>query len=380
VIYLDNAATSWPKPEIVYATMDKFLREKGGNPGHGSHSLAMAAKQVVDEARVVIARFIGAPEPERVIFTLNCTDSMNMAVKGLLKPGDEVITSTLEHNALLRPLRRMESQGVKVTWLKPEAGGAVKEEEIERAITPRTRLIAMIHASNVNGVIQPVRKYGQLARRYNLTLLVDAAQTVGHIPVNVQDEAIDLLAFSGHKGPLGPPGVGVLYMGPRVNLETLKEGGTGVASESETQPEVLPNKYESGTLNSQGIAGLGAGVKFIIENGQPELAEKEDRLTRKLIEGLSSIPGLSLFSAKGAEQAPLVSFNLKGYDPGEVGAILDQAFDIKVRSGLHCAPLAHKTLGTFPKGSVRISPGIFNTDKEIDLTLQAIARMARTTR
>ncbi len=381
MIYLDNAATSWPKPEIVYTTMDKFLREKGGNPGHGSHSLAMAAKQVVDEARVAIARFIGAPEPERVIFTLNCTDSLNMAVKGLLKPGDEVITSTLEHNALLRPLRRLESQGIKVTWLKPEAGGVVKNEDIERAITSRTRLIAMIHASNVNGVIQPVGKYGQLARRHNLTLLVDAAQTVGHIPVSVQDDAIDLLAFSGHKGPLGPPGVGVLYMGPKVNLETLKEGGTGVASESEIQPEVLPNKYESGTLNSPGIAGLGAGVKYILENSQAELAEKESRLTRKLIEGLSSIPGLELYAAgRSADQAPLASFNLRGYDPGEVGAILDQAFDIKVRSGLHCAPLAHKTLGTFPRGSVRISPGIFNTEKEIDQTLQAIARMAKTAR
>jgi cysteine desulfurase family protein len=382
MIYLDNAATSWPKPEIVYTTMDKFLREKGGNPGHGSHSLAMAATQVVNEARLATARFIGAPETERVIFTLNCTDSLNMAVKGLLKSGDEVITSTLEHNALLRPLRKLENSGVKVTWLKPrKAGGSVPVEDVERAISPRTRLIAMIHASNVNGVIQPVGLYGELARRHNLILLVDAAQTVGHYPVNVKDDRIDLLAFSGHKGPLGPPGVGVLYVGPRVNLETLKEGGTGIASESETQPDILPNKYESGTLNSLGIAGLGAGIGFIREKGPGQLAEHEGRLTRRLIEGLSVISGVEIYSAAGGgDQAPLASFNLSGYEPGEVGAILDQAFDIKVRSGLHCAPLAHKTLGTFPKGSVRVSPGIFNTEVEIDLTLQAIGRLAKTAR
>jgi cysteine desulfurase/selenocysteine lyase len=381
MIYLDNAATSWPKPEIVYQTLDRFLREKGGNPGHGSHSLAMAAKGVVDEARALMARFIQAPEIERVVFTLNCTDSINLALKGLLKAGDHVITSTLEHNALVRPLRKLELEGVTTTWLSPSpTSGVVSVEEIERSINPKTKLIAMIHASNVNGVIQPVASYGEAARKHNLVFLVDAAQTAGHFPVNVVADKIDLLAFSGHKGPLGPPGVGILYIGTRAHLDTLREGGTGIASESELQPDVLPNKYESGTVNSLGISGLAAGLKYIQEKGLPEIASYEDKLIHRLIEGLSTIAGVSLYAAPKTGQSPLISFNLRGYEPGELGAILDQAFDIKVRTGLHCAPLAHKTLGTYPRGAVRVSPGIFNTESEIDQTLKAISDLAKSAR
>jgi cysteine desulfurase family protein len=382
MIYLDNAATSWPKPEIVYQTMDRFMREKGGNPGHGSHSLAMAAKQVVDEARTLTARLIEAPEIERLVFTLNCTDSINLALKGLLKPGDHVITSTLEHNAMVRPLRKLETLGVKVTWLKPSAqSGAVAVEDIAGAINASTKLIAMIHASNVNGAIQPIADYGGVARKHNLLFLVDAAQTAGHFPLNVAADKVDLLAFSGHKGPLGPPGVGVLYIGPRVALDTIREGGTGIASESETQPDILPNKFESGTVNSPGIAGLGAGLKFLREMTLPEVALHEGKLVLRLIEGLASIPGVSIFHAPNkTKQAPVISFNLKGYEPGEAGAILDQAFDIKVRSGLHCSPAAHKSLGTFPRGTLRISPGIFNTQDEIDQTLSAISILSRSPR
>jgi cysteine desulfurase family protein len=380
MIYLDNAATTWPKPEIVYQTMDRFLREKGGNPGHGSHSLAMAAKRVVDEARTLSAGFIQAPEIERVVFTLNCTDSINLALKGLLKPGDHVITSTLEHNAVIRPLRKLEMEGVTTTRLKPSPeSGVVSVEDIEKEINPRTKMIAMIHASNVNGVIQPVGEYGELARKHNLVFLVDAAQTAGHYPVNVLADKIDLLAFSGHKGPLGPPGVGVLYIGPRVHLDTIREGGTGIASESEIQPDILPNRYESGTVNSLGISGLAAGLKFIQEKGLENLASYEDRLIHQLIEGLSKVAGVLLYKSPGKTgQAPLISFNIQGYEPGEVGAILDQGFDIKVRTGLHCSPAAHKTLGTFPKGTVRVSPGILNTDFEIDQTIKAISQLAGT--
>lgn len=379
MIYLDNAATSWPKPEIVYQTVDRFMRERGGNPGHGSHSLAMSAKQAVDEARLLTARFIQAPEVERVIFTLNCTDSLNLALKGLLKAGDHVITSALEHNALTRPLRKLERQGIKVSWLEPSpASGVVEPEKIRQAVGPATRLIAMIHASNVDGAVQPVAEYGKLARKYGLILLVDAAQTVGHFPVSVAQDKIDLLAFSGHKGPLGPPGVGVLYMSARVNLDTIREGGTGIASESEYQPEILPNKFESGTLNSPGIAGLAAGLKFINEKGLAEVSAHEKKLVKRLVEGLAVIEGVTLLLAPpGTEQAPVISFNLRGYEPGDLGAILDQAFDIKVRTGLHCAPAAHKTLGTFPKGTVRVSPGYFNTEAEIDQTLASISQVAR---
>ncbi|HEX7475185.1 MAG TPA: aminotransferase class V-fold PLP-dependent enzyme, partial [Dehalococcoidales bacterium] len=300
-------------------------------------------------------------------------------LKGLLKPGDHVITSRLEHNAVIRPLFKLAEQGVKVTKVavSPETG-TVSPLDIEKAITPQTRLVCIIHASNVNGVVQPVAEYGALARRHNLILMVDAAQSAGHYPVDVQAANIDLLAFSGHKGTLGPPGVGVLYIGPRVELDTLREGGTGTFSESEKQPDQLPNKFEAGTMNSVGIAGLAAGIRFIQETGPAQVLSYEKKLISMLAQGLAAIPGVSTFTAgKGNEQAPVISFNISGYEPGEVGAILDQAFDIKVRSGLHCSPEAHKTLGTFPKGTVRLSPGFFNTEEQIEKTLEAIAKMAK---
>jgi cysteine desulfurase family protein len=378
MIYLDNAATSWPKPEIVYQTMDRFLREKGGNPGHGSHSLAESASKVVNDTRLQVARFLHVPEADRVVFTLNCTDSINIALKGLLKPGDQVIISSLEHNAVLRPLNKLVEKGVEIIRVPiSRETGYCLVHEIEKAITPKTRLIEMIHSSNVNGVIQPVAEYGALARRHDLVFMVDAAQSAGHIPIDVQNSNIDLLAFSGHKGTLGPPGVGALYISPRISLETLREGGTGSFSESDSQPQKLPDKFESGTLNSVGIAGLGAGIKFILEKGLNNIFKHENDLIQQLIQGLLVIPGVTIYKAKdGAGQLPAVSINVEGYDPGEVGAILDQAFDIKVRTGLHCSPAAHKSIGTFPKGTIRLSPGYFNTEGEIELTLQAIKKIS----
>ncbi len=379
VIYLDNAATSWPKPESVYQTMDEFLRTKGGNPGRGSHSMAVAARETVEETRLLVARLISAPEMERVIFTLNCTDALNLGLKGLLKPGDHVITSCIEHNSVVRPLRKLEQQGVKVSRLPPSPKtGAVSALDIEEAITRDTRLVVVTHASNVTGVIQPVEEYGVVAREYNLIFMVDAAQTAGKYPIDVQAGNIDLLAFSGHKGLLGPPGTGVLYVGNRVDLDSLREGGTGSYSELEEQPATLPDRYESGTVNSVGISGLGAGLKYIFSQGLTRIRTHERCLIDKLVEGLSNIPRLILYRAKdGFNQAPVVSFNIEGYEPGEVEAILDQAFDIKVRAGLHCAPAAHKTLGTYPLGTVRLSPGYFNTVEEIALTLQALGKIAR---
>jgi cysteine desulfurase family protein len=382
VIYLDNAATSWPKPEVVYQSMDHFLREKGGNPGHGSHSLAVAAMSVVQETRALTASFIHATEVNRIIFTLNCTDSINIALKGLLKPGDHVITSRLEHNAVTRPLKKLEQQGILVSYLpvSPETG-SVLASDIDKAVVPATKLVVMIHASNVHGVLQPIEEYGALARRRGLLFMVDAAQTVGHYPVDVAADNIDLLAFSAHKGPLGPPGVGVLYIGERAELDTLREGGTGVQAEADLQPAVLPNKFEAGTINSLGVAGLGAGLKYIQENGLPKLMSHEAELVQRLQLGLSEIEGVTgYFPRDKFKRAPVISFNIKSYDPGEVGTILDQAFDIKVRTGLHCAPAAHRTLGTFPRGTVRLSPGVFNTLSEIDCTLEAVRQIARSKR
>ncbi len=379
MIYLDNAATSWPKPESVYQTMDQFLRSKGGNPGRGGHSMAVAATETVEETRMLVARLINAPEMERVIFTLNCTDSLNIGLKGLLKPGNHVITSSIEHNSVVRPLRKLEQQGVKVSRLSPHTGdGFVSPQDVEKAITRETRLVVMTHASNVTGVIQPIEEYGVVARRHNLIFMVDAAQTVGKYPLDVQANHIDLLAFSGHKGLFGPPGTGALYIGERVDLDSLREGGTGSHSELEEQPTDLPYKFECGTINCVGIAGLGAGLKFILKEGAEKILVHEQSLTDQLLEGLSHIPLATVYNVKDrSKQAPIISFNLEGSEPGEVGAVLDQAFDIKVRTGLHCAPAAHKTFGTFPLGTIRLSPGYFNTIEEIDFTLEAIEKIAR---
>jgi len=378
VIYLDNAATSWPKPEIVYKTMDEFLRTKGGNPGRGSHSMALAARQTVDETRMLVARFINAPEINRVIFTLNCTDALNLGLKGLLRPGDHVVTSCIGHNSLVRPLRKLERLGVKVTWVpsSPDSG-VLSPRDIEAAITKDTKLVVVTHASNVTGVIQPIGEYGAVTLRRHLIFMVDAAQTAGKYPIDVQASNIDLLAFSGHKGLFGPPGTGALYIGNRVNLDSLREGGTGSYSEEEEQPAILPDRYESGTQNSVGISGLGAGLKYIREEGLEKIIAREQSLTDSLIEGLLKIPEIVLYISKDRlKQAPVISFNIKGFTPGDVGTILDQTFDIKVRTGLHCAPMMHKTIGTFPLGTIRLSPGYFNTAEDIEITIKAIEKIS----
>jgi cysteine desulfurase family protein len=377
MIYFDNAATSWPKPEIVYRVTDDFFRNKAGNPGRGSHSMALAAGTVIQETRELVAKLINTPEPYRVIFTQNCTDSLNMGLKGLLKPGDHVITDSIGHNSLGRPLNKLAKQGVKVTHIPPAKDtGYVAPGDIELAITAATKLVVVTHASNVNGVIQPIAEYGKLVRSHNLVFMVDAAQTAGIIPLDVRSDKIDILAFSGHKGLYGPPGTGVLYIGDRVDLETVREGGTGSYSEMEEQPQVLPDTFESGTLNSIGIAGLGAGLKFIQSEGMDKIRSREDQLTCRLIEGLSEIKGITGYKAKENQpQAPVISFNLFGYLAHEVGEILDKTYDIKVRPGLHCSPQTHRQLYTFPTGTVRLSPGYFNTEAEIDFTMEAIAKI-----
>ena len=379
MIYLDNAATSWPKPESVYQTMDEFLRKKGGNPGRGSHSMAVAARETVEETRLLIARFINASEVERVIFTLNCTEALNLGLKGLLRPGDHVITSCIGHNSVVRPLRKLEQQGVKITRLPPcPETGVMSLHDIEEAITQETKLVVVTHASNVTGTIQPIKEYAVVARKYDLIFMVDAAQTAGKYPIDVQASNIDLLAFSGHKGLFGPPGTGVLYVGNRVDLDPLREGGTGSYSEQEEQPYLLPDRYESGTINSVGISGLGAGLRYIFSEGLERISTHGQYLIDRLIEGLANVPKVRLYGAKDrSKQVPVVSLNIEGYEPGEVGAILDQAFDVKVRTGLHCAPGAHRTLGTFPSGTVRLSPGYFNTIQEIDLTVHALEKIAK---
>lgn len=381
MIYLDNAATSWPKPNIVYDAISNFLKEKGGNPGRGSHSMASAAMEIIEETRILISRLINSPDPNRIIFTFNCTDALNLALKGLLKSGDHVIISPFEHNSVVRPLNKLVRIGIEISKIRLMNGtGIVSPESILESIKSNTRLLVMTHASNVTGIIQPIEKYGKIARENNLILLVDAAQTIGKHQIDVQESKIDLLVFSGPKGLFGPPGTGVLYIGERVELDTIREGGTGSQSELEEQPFILPDRYESGTPNSLGICGLGAGVKFILSEGLEKIKRHGQYLIRRLIEGLSDINGITIYTSReSTDLVPILSFNIKGYMPGEVGIILDQAFDIKVRSGLHCAALAHKVLGTYPKGTVRISPGYFNTSDDIDRTIKAVEQIIKKT-
>jgi cysteine desulfurase/selenocysteine lyase len=375
-MYLDNAATSFPKPESVYQTMDRFLRESGANPGRAAHRLAIAAAATVARTRQQLARFFNAPSPERVVFTANATEALNLALKGTLQPGDHVVTTTMEHNSVVRPLRALEERGVQVAFVAASSTGEVDPDDLAAAFTPATRLVAITHASNVTGALLPIAEAGRLCRERGVLLLVDAAQTAGAFPLDVRALGIDLLAFPGHKALLGPPGTGGLIGGPGIRLTPLREGGTGSQSESERQPGEWPGGLEAGTLNTVGIAGLGAGLRYIEETGRERLRAHEQRLTDRLLQGLATIPGVRLYGPPtSAERAAVVSFNLEGWHPQEVAAALDSAFDIQCRAGLHCAPLAHRTLGTFPSGTVRFSPGPFNTETEIDAAVQAVREL-----
>lgn len=371
MIYLDNAATTFPKPECVYTAMDKFLREKGANPGRAGHRMSVEAEQEIEKARVTVARFLGIREPERMIFTFSATDALNMGIKGLLNEGDHVITSRLEHNSVSRPLDGLENSGViTVTRVENSDDGFICADDIKKAIRSNTKLIVCTHASNVLGTIQPIRDIGEVAREREVIFMVDAAQTMGVCRIDVENQYIDMLAFTGHKGPFGPPGSGGLYVGERVELRTWREGGTGFEPESLSQPDTLPYKLESGTPNSVGIIGLKTGLEFCIKEGIDKIREHERKLALTLIRALETDDRFEIYGGlDGDRKVGIVSINIKGLTPGDVGAILDNTFNIAVRPGMQCAPNTHREIGTFPDGMVRISPGYFNTMEEIEETI-----------
>lgn len=378
MIYLDNAATSWPKPESVYQMVDKVMRQIGANPGRSGHTMAIEAGRLVQETRELAASLFAIPHPSQVVFTLNVTDSLNLALKGLLQPGDHVITSSMEHNAMARPLEALRKNGVTVTKVATSPVNGICLREIQNAIQANTKLIAIAHASNVTGTLNPIGEIGQIAKEFGVAFLVDCAQTAGVFPINVQEMGIDLLAFPGHKSLLGCQGVGGLYVHKRITLETLREGGTGSHSESLEQPDELPERYESGTLNTSGIAGLGAGIRYIMETGMEKIKQREEELTSLLLAGLARIPGVVLYGPPlGQQRAAVVSFNLEQISANELCMILDKSFQIAVRPGLHCAPDAHRVLGTLQGGTIRISPGYFTTEEEIETCLQAITAIGK---
>jgi len=377
-IYLDHAATSFPKPAVVCRRMSHMITRIGANPGRSDHKLARKANQVINETREKIARLFAIPDAQRVIFTGNATEAINLGLKGLLLPGDHALTSSVEHNSVIRPLKKLERAGVKYSQVPCSPQGNLNFRLLQRSLKPKTKLIILTHASNVTGSIFPIQEVGAFARSKGIFFMVDAAQTAGLLPIDVQKMNIDLLAGPGHKSLYGPQGTGFLYIANGVDLKPLKEGGTGTDSDSDEQPETLPHGFESGTLNTPGIAGLGAGISFVLEQGIAKIWKKEKFLTQNLIQGLKRIKGIRIYGpGKMEERVPVVSFNVESMDPAEVGFLLDDLYDILVRTGLHCAPHAHRTLGTFPAGTVRVSLGFFNTAEEIRALLRAIHEITR---
>lgn len=366
--YLDNAATSFPKPEAVYQALDRFGRSSLANPGRAGHKMALAAEHALDDGRHRLNRLFNGKGPERFVFTLNCTDALNMAFKGVLQPGDHVVTTDLEHNSVSRPLRAMElANHITLTRVKADGSGTVDPDAVQAAVTPKTRLIAIGHASNVIGTVQPVADIGQVAREHDALFLLDCAQTAGVLPVDVQAMHIDLLAFPGHKGLMGPTGTGALYVSPRVKIREWREGGTGGDSSSETQPREFPYYLEGGTPNVLGVAGLSAGVQWVEAEGLDKIHAHEVALTQRLWNHLDELGGFQVFGHRDwGRRVGTLSFRTEALPATEIGGILDQAFDIAIRPGLHCAPYTHRALGTFPDGAVRVSPGPFNTEADID--------------
>ncbi len=372
-VYLDNAATSWPKPETVYRAVDRFMRDVGATPGRGGHRREEEAQRIADETRSAIAALFHAPDPQGVVFTLNATQAINMALKGLLRPGQHLVTSSIEHNAMWRPLKTLEKHGVEITTVPCAPDGSLDLVDLEAALRSHTRLVAILHASNVLGTILPIGEIGEIVHRKGAFLLVDAAQTAGAYPIDMQAMKIDLLAFAGHKGTYGPHGTGGLIVRPDIGLVTWVEGGSGVLSRSETMPHELPSRLEAGTQNASGLAGLLAGVQFVLEQGVDNIRDHEMMLANRLVERLEALPGVNVLGPKEPQKrTAVVSICVPNYSPDQLAGVLDKVFGVATRAGLHCAPQAHRTAGTLECGALRFSPGYFNTADEIDYAVDAL--------
>lgn len=377
MIYLDNAATTFPKPELVYEALDRSFRYEGANPGRSGHQLAIKAARNIYKTRELMAHFFCIEQPMQLIFTYNATYALNMALKGVLNPGDHVILTSMEHNSVVRPIKEMEKRGVESTIVWCNNIGEIKLEDIKKSIKKNTKLIVTTHASNVTGTLMPIEKIGKLAKEYDILYLVDGSQTAGVFDINVKRMNIDLLAVSGHKSLLGPPGTGALYVRKGIELNSLIEGGTGSESESQFQPLMMPDQHESGTANMPALTGLGAGIQFILDKQMMNIRNHELELLKVLVDELRNIPKIKIYGPCDIEkQAPVLSFNIEDKGSSEVAFQLDRNFGIACRSGLHCAPLAHETIGTLKQGTVRLSLGYFNTYDDIEQAVYAIKKIA----
>lgn len=367
MIYLDNAATTFPKPACVVDAVTDCMINRGGNPGRGGHKLSEASAEKIIECREELASLLGVNTPQQFIFTKNTTEALNLAIKGSVKPGDEIIISSMEHNSVLRSSISLEKEGITVKIAKADSKGYINPQDVSALISPRTKLICVIHASNVVGTVNPVREICRIARNRGVLCLVDAAQSGGVLKID--QDCGDMIAFAGHKGLYGPFGTGALYIRPGLTLSTLIEGGTGSMSESAFMPELLPDRFEAGTLNACGIAGLCEGIKFVKREG---VMEKEQELSKILIEKISAIKGVKIL---GESKVGVVGLLTKSHDCVDVAARLDSEYSIATRAGLHCSPMAHRTLGTITSGLLRLSVGYFNTEKDISDTAYALEKI-----
>lgn len=377
-VYLDSGATSYPKPEEVYAFMDRFYRQFGVNPGRSGYDLCIEAGDVLEGTRKLLADFFHGGAPERLCFSYNSTAALNLTIFGLLGPGDHAITTTIEHNSVLRPLYHLAQDGVEVDYVPFDGAGFVDPDDIKAKFKPNTKLVIVNHASNVIGTVQPVGEIGRYCREAGVPFAIDASQSAGNIPIDMEEQCLDVVCFTGHKSLLGPTGIGGLYVREGVEIKHTRAGGTGVKSAARAHLDEYPWRLEYGTPNTIGIAGLNAGVKWVINKGVDAIHEHEMKLVRMLRDGLREIPGVVLYCLESLEDhIAVVSFNVEGVEALNVGTMLDVDFNIACRTGLHCAPLVHDQLGTTSiHGAVRFSIGPMNTEDEINHAINAVKETA----
>ena len=377
-IYLDNGSTSFPKPEEVYTSMDAFYRNFGVNPGRSGYDLAMEAGSVVDDTRKLLADFFNGTDPSHLCFSYNSTDALNIVIFGMLRPGDHAITTTLEHNSVLRPLYHLSRDGVDIDYVPFDGAGFVDPEEIRKRIKPNTRLVIINHASNVIGTIQPLREIGQYCREAGIPFAIDASQSAGKIPIDMEEQLLDIVVFTGHKSMLGPTGIGGLYVREGIEIRHTRAGGSGILSALRTHVDEYPYRLEYGTTNIVGVAGIQAGLKWVLDEGVDALHAHEMKLACTLRDGLSDIPDVTLYCAENLENhIAVLSFNIDGVEASDVGTMIDVDHNIACRTGLHCAPLVHDQLGTTEiRGAVRFSIGPFNTEEHILAAIEAVRETA----
>ena len=379
VRYFDNAASSWPKPPGVTEAIVRCVNEFGANPGRGGHRMAVQASRILFETRHHLSKLFHIKNPNDIAFTLNASAALNLALKGYLKEGQHVVSTSIEHNSVRRPLEYLAKKiGIQVSYVPTDSKGQIDLNELKKAMRPNTAMVVCTHGSNLMGSILPVGEIAEIARQSGARLVIDAAQTAGTYPIDVQALGIDMLAFPGHKGLLGPQGTGGLYIHPEIELEPLIHGGTGSKSEDPDMPSMRPDRYEGGTPNTAGIAGLGEGVKFVLNETVQKIHNTEWELSQRLMNGLQQVPGTVVLGPElGEDRTGIVSFYMKGIDCSETAFILDQSFQIAVRSGYHCTPLGHETAGTLESGAVRASVGCFTTAEDVDYFIHAVKEISK---